>query len=69
MGDIPELKAWQAPLGDHVYNVNISSTKSMTGHLLAQPGRGGFGVHFRADARRGSPTNKSKTAIPRRRKN
>lgn len=33
-GDIPELKAVAGVLGEHVYNVNISSTKSMTGHLL-----------------------------------
>ena len=33
-GDLPELKAVAEVLGDHVYNVNISSTKSMTGHLL-----------------------------------
>lgn len=33
-GDLPELKAVAAVLGDHVYDTNISSTKSMTGHLL-----------------------------------
>ena len=37
-GDIPELKAVAGVLGDHVYNVNISSTKSMTGHLLGATG-------------------------------
>ena len=37
-GDIPELKAVMATLGDHVYNVNISATKSMTGHLLGAAG-------------------------------
>ena len=37
-GDIPELKAVAGVLGDHVYNVNISSTKSMTGHLLGAAG-------------------------------
>ena len=37
-GDLPELKAVQNVLGDHVYNVNISSTKSMTGHLLGAAG-------------------------------
>ncbi len=37
-GDLPELKAVAAVLGDHVYDVNISSTKSMTGHLLGAAG-------------------------------
>lgn len=37
-GDVPELKAVAAVLGDHVYDVNISSTKSMTGHLLGAAG-------------------------------
>ncbi len=37
-GDLPELKAVTAVLGDHVYDVNISSTKSMTGHLLGAAG-------------------------------
>ncbi len=37
-GDLPELKAVAGVLGDHVYNVNISSTKSMTGHLLGAAG-------------------------------
>lgn len=33
-GDIPELLGIQKVLGDHIYDVSISSTKSMTGHLL-----------------------------------
>lgn len=33
-GDIPELTGIKTVLGDHIYKVNISSTKSMTGHLL-----------------------------------
>lgn len=37
-GDLPELKAVAGVLGDHVYKVNISSTKSMTGHLLGAAG-------------------------------
>ena len=37
-GDIPELKAVAEVLGDHVYDINISSTKSMTGHLLGAAG-------------------------------
>ncbi|MDR0511369.1 MAG: beta-ketoacyl-ACP synthase II [Rikenellaceae bacterium] len=38
MGDIPELKAVMASLGDSIYKANISSTKSMTGHLLGAAG-------------------------------
>ncbi len=38
MGDIPELKAIAEVMGESVYNVNISSTKSMTGHLLGAAG-------------------------------
>lgn len=37
-GDIPELMGIQGAIGDHIYNVNISSTKSMTGHLLGAAG-------------------------------
>ncbi|MDE6710810.1 MAG: beta-ketoacyl-ACP synthase II, partial [Alistipes sp.] len=38
LGDIAELKAVKGVLGDHIYDVNISSTKSMTGHLLGATG-------------------------------
>ncbi len=37
-GDVPELKGIQGAIGDHIYNVNISATKSMTGHLLGAAG-------------------------------
>ena len=37
-GDRPELKAVAEVLGEHVYDANISSTKSMTGHLLGATG-------------------------------
>ena len=38
VGDIPELKAIGKVFGDHAYNMNISSTKSMTGHMLGAAG-------------------------------
>ncbi len=38
VGDISEVKAIQAVFGEYAYKLNISSTKSMTGHLLGAAG-------------------------------
>jgi len=38
LGDLAELKAIQRVFGEHVYEMNLDSTKSMTGHLIGATG-------------------------------
>ena len=38
LGDVAELKAIQRVFGEHVYDMNLDSTKSMTGHLIGATG-------------------------------
>ena len=38
LGDVTEIKAIQRVFGEHVYDMNLDSTKSMTGHMIGATG-------------------------------
>ena len=38
LGDVTEVKAIQRVFGEHVYDMNLDATKSMTGHLIGAAG-------------------------------
>jgi len=38
LGDVAELKAIERVFGEHIYDMNLDSTKSMTGHLIGATG-------------------------------
>lgn len=38
LGDVTEIKAIQRVFGEHVYEMNLNSTKSMTGHMIGATG-------------------------------
>lgn len=38
LGDVTELKAIERVFGEHVYDMNLNSTKSMTGHMIGATG-------------------------------
>jgi 3-oxoacyl-[acyl-carrier-protein] synthase II len=56
VGDISEAKAIKDLFGEHAYKLNISSTKSMTGHLLGAAGAIEAKVVVMASRRHRSPT-------------
>ena len=57
MGDVVELTSIQKLFGEAAYKVNMSSTKSMTGHMLGAAGAVGLGFDIRHSNRYNSSNN------------
>ena len=66
LNDKNETAALKSVFGDYAYKLAVSSTKSMTGHLLGGAGRDrGRGVRARDPARDASPDDKLRNSRPR----